>query len=125
MSFWTRRECARRVIIVLIHFERMQNERTLFGSLKNTVRLDKTWQLHQRIRMRHKTLYEQNKYVITCMQYDACLYLYNLYTILYKPVSLSVCLSCRAVDAKLSILFSDDKIENAKNVASTLLKTHV
>ena len=33
--------------------------------------------------------------------------------------SLWVCLSCKTVDAKLSMLFSDDKMENDRNVAST------
>ena len=60
MSFWARRK-----------FARVQNERTLFGSVKNTVKLDKTWQLHERIRIRLTTLaidmYNQKKYVIACM----------------------------------------------------------
>ena len=55
MSFWTRRQCARRVKNVFIHFGRVQNERTLFGSVKNTVMLNKTRQLHQRIRIRLTT----------------------------------------------------------------------
>ena len=33
--------------------------------------------------------------------------------------SLWVCLSCKTVDAKLSILFPDDNMENDKSVAST------
>ena len=34
-------------------------------------------------------------------------------------------MSCKTVDAKLSILFPDGMIENARNVVSTLLNTHV
>ena len=33
--------------------------------------------------------------------------------------SLWVCLSCKTIDAKLSILFPADKMENDKSVAST------
>ena len=56
MSFWTRLKCARRVKKVFIHFGRVENEQTPFGNVKNTVRLDKTRQLHKRIRIRLATL---------------------------------------------------------------------
>ena len=43
---------------------------------------------------------------------------YSTITILYTQyhTSLWVCLSCKTVDAKLSILFPDDMMENAKNM---------
>ena len=50
MSFFTRRKCTRRAKKLFIHLGLVHNERTLFGSVENTVRLDKTRQLHQRIR---------------------------------------------------------------------------
>ena len=40
-------------------------------------------------------------------------------TITHYYTSLWVCLSCKTVDAKLSILFPDDQMENDKSAAST------
>ena len=40
-------------------------------------------------------------------------------TITHYYTSLWVCLSCKTVVAKLSILFPDDNMENDKSVAST------
>ena len=79
MSFWTRRECARRVKNVFINFGRVQNERTLSGSVKNTGRLDKTWQPHQRIRIRLITRARYVGYNRKKIRHsmNACLYQYN------------------------------------------------
>ena len=46
----THQKYAQRLKKVFIYFGRVQNERTLFLSVENTVRLDKTRQLHEQIR---------------------------------------------------------------------------
>ena len=50
MSFWTRQKYARRVKKMFVHFGCVQNILVNFGRVENTVRLDKTLQLYQRIR---------------------------------------------------------------------------
>ena len=50
MSFWTCQKHARRVKNMFVHFRCVKNILVYFERAENTVRLDKTLQLHQRIR---------------------------------------------------------------------------
>ena len=50
MSFWTRQKNARRINKMFVYFGPVQNILVYFGRVENTVRLNKTLQIHQRIR---------------------------------------------------------------------------